>query len=42
VQRRLGDESATRNDPALERLQSDLNELMAHLGATDAESTWRG
>ena len=42
VQRRLDEETATRDDPALERVQADLNELMAHLGVVDAESSWRG
>ena len=35
VQRRLGEEMDSRDDPALERLQAELNELMAHLGAGD-------
>jgi hypothetical protein len=42
VQRRLGEEMDSRNDPALERLQADLNELMAHLGAGETEPGWRG
>jgi MerR family transcriptional regulator/heat shock protein HspR len=41
VQRRLGDEMATRDDPALERVRADLNELMTHLGVDSTESTWR-
>jgi hypothetical protein len=41
VQRRLGEETATRDDPALARVRADLDELMAHLGAADTES-WRG
>ena len=42
VQRRLGEEMDSRDDPALQRLQADLNELMAHLGAGDTEPGWRG
>src|SRR3954464_4515370 len=41
-ERRLGEETAARDDPALERVQADLDALMAHLGAADPESTWRG
>jgi hypothetical protein len=42
VQRRLGEEIGTRDDVALKRVQADLNDLMAHLGAADTESSWRG
>ena len=42
VQRRLSEEMASREDPALERLQAELNELMAHLGAGDTQPGWRG
>jgi MerR family transcriptional regulator, heat shock protein HspR len=42
VQRRLGEEMDSRDDPALERLQAELNELMAHLGAGTTEPSWRG
>ena len=42
LQTRLEDDAASRDDPALERLRADLNGLMAHLGAGDAEPTWRG
>jgi hypothetical protein len=38
----LGEEMDSRDDPALERLQAELNELMAHLGAGDTEPGWRG
>ena len=42
VQRRLGEEIGTQDDAALKRVQADLNELMAHLGAAETESSWRG
>ncbi len=42
VQRRLSDEMDGRDDPALERLRADLDELMAHLGAGESEPGWRG
>jgi hypothetical protein len=38
----LGEEMASRDEPALERLQAELNELMAHLGAGATEPGWRG
>jgi hypothetical protein len=42
VQRRLGEEMDSRDDTTLERVQADLNELMAHLGAGDTAPGWRG
>jgi hypothetical protein len=41
AQRRLGEEMASRDDPALERVKADLNELLVHLGVEVSESTWR-
>jgi len=41
LQTRLDQETAARDDPALERLQADLDALMAHLGADGAEPTRR-
>jgi hypothetical protein len=32
---------SSRDDPALERVRADLDELMAHLGVDSTESTWR-
>lgn len=37
LQTRLDQETAARDDPALERLQADLDALMAHLGADGAD-----
>ena len=42
VQRRLAEEMDSRGDPALERLQGELNELMGHLGASETEPGRRG
>lgn len=41
LQTRLGEESASRDDPTLERLRADLSQLMAHLGAEGIEPNWR-
>jgi MerR family transcriptional regulator/heat shock protein HspR len=41
VQSRLDDEMSSRDDPALERVRADLDELMAHLGVESTESSWR-
>jgi MerR family transcriptional regulator, heat shock protein HspR len=41
VQSRLDEEMLSRDDPALERVRADLDELMAHLGVDSTESTWR-
>jgi MerR family transcriptional regulator, heat shock protein HspR len=41
VQRGLGEEMDSRDDPALERLQAELEELLAHLGAGDTAPSWR-
>jgi len=38
----LGEEMDSRDDPALERLDAELNELLAHLGAGDTAPGWRG
>jgi MerR family transcriptional regulator, heat shock protein HspR len=42
VQRRLAEEMDSRDDPALKRLQAELNELMGHLGAGETEPGRRG
>ena len=41
LQTRLGQETASRDDPTLERLQADLDALMTHLGADGTEPTRR-
>ena len=41
IQKRLEEDSVSRDDPALDRLREDLAELMRHLGAGATEPTWR-
>lgn len=41
LQTRLDQETASRDDPTLERLQADLDALMTHLGADGTEPTRR-
>ena len=41
LQTRLDQETASRDDPTLERLQADLDALITHLGADGTEPTRR-
>ena len=41
IQKRLEEDSGSRDAPALDRLREDLAALMLHLGVEGSEPTWR-